>query len=106
MRLELELIVNYSTLSNLLAERKMLQTTMLVAITLLEKKLLTSAWIELENLLTNVLVCKVSWYSTLLVVVLVLDLDLSSWKDLVLITARRANWTSAFILLLKFLLQL
>ena len=84
----------------------MLLTTSQEDITPLVKKLSISASTESENLLINVLVSKVSLYSTPLVVVLDLDLDHSSLKDFQLITVRNPNSVSLFTHLHKSLLLL
>jgi len=65
-------------------------------ITPLVKKLLISVLTESENLLINVLVSKVSSYSTLSVVVPDLDSDLSSSKDSLSITVKNPNSVSPF----------
>jgi len=72
----------------------MLLTTSLEDITPLVKKLLTSVLTESENLLTNVLVSKVSSYSTPLVVVLDLDLVPFFLKDFQSIMVRNPNSVS------------
>ena len=91
---ELVLTDNSSTQNNWSLVKKMLLTTSLEDITPLVKKLSISVLIESENLLTNVLVSKVSLYSTPLVVALDLDLDPSSSKDFLLITVRNPNSVS------------
>jgi len=84
----------------------MLLTTSLEDITPLVKKSSISVLTESENLLINVLVFKVSSYSTLSVVVLDLDSDLSSSKDFLLITVKNPNSVSLFTHLHKSLLLL
>ena len=70
MKSELVLTDNYSTQNNLFLVKKMLLTISLEVITLSVKKSSISVLTESESLLINVLVSKVSLFSTLLVVVL------------------------------------
>jgi len=72
----------------------MLLTTSLEDITPSVKKSSISVLTESESLLINVLVSKVSLYSTLSVVVLDLDSDLSSSKDSLSITVKNPNSVS------------
>ena len=75
----------------------MLLTTSPEDITPLVKKLLISAWTELESLLINALVSKDSLSSTQLEVVLDQVLDPSSWKDCQLIMERNPSSDSLYI---------
>lgn len=97
MKSELVLTDNYSIQNNWSPVKKMLLTTSLEDITPLVKKLLTSVLTESENLLTNVLVSKVSSYSMPLVVVQDLDLVPFFLKDFQSITVRNPNSVSQSI---------
>ncbi|GMP30534.1 hypothetical protein CsSME_00005158 [Camellia sinensis var. sinensis] len=68
----------------------------------LGKRLWICASIEFESLLITVLGFKGSWFSTLLVVGLVLASDLCFSKGFLLITERNRSWVSLFTLLLRF----
>merc|ERR1712159_879368 len=98
MRSEPVLTDNCSTLNNSSPVRKTPPTTSPEVTTPLVKKLSTSASTESENLLISVLVSKVSSYSTPSVVVLDLDLDLSSSRDFPSITVRNPSSVSPSIL--------
>ena len=82
----------------------MLLTTSLEDITPLVKKLSISVLTELENLLINVLVSKVSSYSTLLVEVLDLDSVPFFLKDFQSIMVRNPSSVSPYTHPHKFLL--
>ena len=97
MKLELEPTDNSSILNNSFQERKMLLTTSPEDIILLVKKLQISASTESESLQINAQDFKVSSSSTLLVVVLDLDLDHSYLKDSPSTTERNQSLDSQSI---------
>ena len=106
MKLELEPTDNFSTQNNLSQVKKTPLTTSLEDITLLVRKSLIFALIELENFLINAQVSKVSLYSTPSVVVPDLDLVLSSSRDFPLIMVRNPSSVSPSTHLHKSLLPL
>ena len=97
MKLELELIDNYSIQNNSSQVKKMPPTTSPEDITLLVKKSLISAQIESESLLINAQVFKVFLYSTPSEEELDLVLDPFFLKDFQSITERNLNLVSQSI---------
>jgi hypothetical protein len=106
MKLELELTDNFSIQNNSFQERKMQQTISPEVTIPLVKKSLISVLTELENLLINAQVFKVSSSSMQLEEVLDQDLDPFFSKDFQSITVRNPNSDSLYIHHHKFQLQL
>merc|ERR1711892_530789 len=101
MKLDVELIASCIIPSNSLMARKMLQITMLVVTTPLERRLSILFLIVSESWLTLALVFKDSFSSTLSVEVPDLDLHLFSWSVCLSTTARNQNLNSPSTQLLK-----